>query len=243
MKSLSCATVLRDLTAFHDRELPVERLIAVEAHLAGCSACAREAAALRTIGDALRAGAAALQRPPAELAGLRDDVLSRLRGEYETSWRGRLAHAFEDLHLVWIGLSSAAATVLCVALALACLEFASPEREDSLAGIIAAIQAAKTNLVRQADDPATDRIQWAVEQSMSEGEAVLALMTVVTRDGRLVDLRLVDDSRDRQAIEHLLNAIAAARFEPARYPGSPMPTNVSVLWYLTRTTVRGKIIS
>lgn len=243
MKTLSCAAVLRDLSAFHDRELTVERLIAIEAHLAACAGCADEAARLRAIGESLRDGAAALQRPAEELAGFGADVMSRLRAEYEASWRGRLERAFEDLHLVWIGLSSAAATVLCVALALACLEFASPERDDSLAGIIAAVQAAKTNLVRQSDDSATDRLQWAVEQSMSEGEAVLALMTVVTRDGRLIDLRLVNDRRDRQQIENLLNAIAAARFEPARYPGSPVPANVSVFWYLTRTTVRGKVVS
>lgn len=243
MRALGCATVLRDLTAYHDRELPVERLIAIEAHLAGCPRCAREADQLRVIGEALRDGAVALQRPADELAGLGAGVLSRLRAEYEESWRGRLERTFEDLHLVWIGLTSAVATVLCVALALACLEFASPERDDSLAGIIAAMQAAKASLVRQSDDPATDRLQWAVEQSMSEGEAVLALMTVVTRDGRLVDLRLVNDPRDRQQIESLLNAIAAARFAPARYPGSPVPANVSVLWYLTRTTVRGKVVS
>ncbi len=243
MRTLGCAWVLRDLEAFYDRELPVERVIAIEAHLADCQACAAEVARVRAIGDALRDGAAALQPPPEDLAGLKAGVLSRLRAEYEESWRGRLGRAFEDLHLVWIGLGSAVATVVCVALALACLEFASPEREDSLAGIIAAMQAAKTNLVRASDDPATDRIQWAVEQSMSEGEAVLALATVVTRNGRLVDLRLINDSRDRQAIENLLNAIAAARFEPARYPGSPVPANVSVLWYLTRTTVRGKVVS
>jgi hypothetical protein len=78
---------------------------------------------------------------------------------------------------------------------------------------------------------------------MSEEEAVLALATVVTREGRLIDLRLVNDGRDRQQIDGLLNAISTARFEPARYTGSPVPTNVNVLWLLARTTVRGKVAS
>lgn len=241
MTPLGCAAVRRQLTDYHDRELPVQRLIAIETHLDGCASCAADAARLRLIGDALRDGAAARQSAADELAGLESGVVSRMRAEYEESWRRRFARTFEDMHLVWIGLSSAVATVICVAVALACLEFASPERDDSLAGIIAAMQSSNASFVRQAGDD--DEIGWAVERSMSEEEAVLALMTVVTRDGRLVDLRLVNDGRDRQRIEGLLNAISTARFEPARYTGSPVPTNVNVLWLLARTTVRGKVVS
>jgi hypothetical protein len=187
----------------------------------------------------VREGAAALQPEASALEGLGAGVLSRLQAEYEESWRGRFQRTFEDMHLVWIGLGSAVATVVCVAVALACLQFASPERDDSLAGIIGAMQSSNTSFVRQADES----VGWAVERSMSEDEVVLALMRVVTRDGRLLDLQLVNDRRDRQQIDALLNAIAAARFEPARYSGSPMPANVNVLWLLARTTVRGKVVS
>jgi hypothetical protein len=239
MKSLSCAAVRGRLTAFHDRELPVQQLIAIETHLERCVSCAAEAARLWRIGDAVREGAAALQPEASALEGLGAGVLSRLQAEYEESWRGRFQRTFEDMHLVWIGLGSAVATVVCVAVALACLQFASPERDDSLAGIIGAMQSSNTSFVRQADES----VGWAVERSMSEDEVVLALMRVVTRDGRLLDLQLVNDRRDRQQIDALLNAIAAARFEPARYSGSPMPANVNVLWLLARTTVRGKVVS
>lgn len=239
MTLLSCAAVRRLLTDFHDCELPVQRHLAVELHLERCAACAAEAARFDEIGEALREHAAGLQPSADDLTGLRSTVVSRMRAEYEESWRGRFERTFEDLHLVWIGVSSAVATVICVAVALACLEFASPEREDSLAGIIAAMQSSNASMVRKAGD--VDEIGWAVERSVSEEEAVLALATVVTREGRLVDLRLVNDGRDRQEIDGLLNAISRARFEPARYAGSPVPTNVNVLWLLARTTVRGKI--
>lgn len=241
MTALSCAAVRRRLTAFHDRELPVRQMFAVEAHLEGCAACAADAARLQVIGDLLRDGAAELQPAAGELDGLQAGVISRMRAEYDQSWRGRFERTFEDMHLVWIGLSSAVATVICVAVALACLEFASPERDDSLAGIIAAIQSSNASFVRQTTGH--DEIGSAIERSMSEEEAILALASVVTRDGRLIDPRLVSNGRDRQQIDDLLNAISTARFEPARYTGSPMPANVNVLWLLARTTVRGKIIS
>lgn len=239
MTALSCAAVRRLLTDFHDRELPVQQHLAVDVHLERCAACRAEAARFAAIGEALREHAAALQPSVDDLTGLQSSVVSRLRVEYEESWRGRFERTFEDLHLVWIGVSSAVATVICVAVALACLEYASPEREDSLAGIIAAMQSSNTSMVRQAGD--VDEIGWAVERSVSEEEAVLALATVVTREGRLLDLRLVSDGRDRREIDGLLNAISTARFEPARYAGSPVPTNVNVLWLLARTTVRGKV--
>jgi hypothetical protein len=233
--------VRRQLAEYVDRELPVQRMFAIEAHCEGCAACAAEVARLIAIGDALRDGAAAIQPAADELAGLAGTVVSRMGAEYDESWRGLFERSFEDMHLVWIGLSSAVATVICVAVALACLEFASPERDDSLAGIISAMQSSNANMVRQAG--VDDEIGWAVERSMSEEEAVLALATVVTREGRLIDLRLVNDGRDRQQIDGLLNAISTARFEPARYTGSPVPTNVNVLWLLARTTVRGKVAS
>ncbi len=241
MTVLGCAAVRRQLMDYHDRELPVQEQFAVEAHLEACEACAAEASRLRAIGDVLREGAAAMQPAPDDLVGLRAGVISRMRAEDDESWRGRFDRTFEDMHLVWIGLSSAVATVICVAVALACIEFASPERDDSLAGIIAAMQSSNASFVRETGDE--DEVGWAMESSMSEDEAVLALMTVVTRDGRLVDLRLVNDGRDRQQIEGLLNAISTARFAPARYVGSPMPTNVNVLWLFARTTVRGKVVS
>jgi len=242
MTPLSCATVRRRLTAYHDRELPVPALIAIETHLDGCPPCAREAVSLEAIGEVLRFGAAALQPDADELAGLPAGVVSRLKAEDAESWPARFGRMFEDMHLVWIGLGSAMATVICSALALACLHYASPERDDSLAGIIAAMASSKANLVRQVPaDTYDDDVANAMVRTMSEEEAVNALSAVVTREGRLIDLRGVTSDRDRQEILDLMNAMAAARFDTTRVGGAAVP--VSMVWVLVHTNVRAKAVS
>jgi len=242
MTPLSCAAVRRRLTAFHDRELPVDQLIAIEAHLEGCPPCAAEAGQLEAVGEALRFGAGALQTSIDELVGLRPGLVSRLKAEDHESWRAQFDRMFEDMHLVWIGLGSAVATVICSALALACLHFASPGRDDSLAGIIAAMASSRTNLVRQVPaDTYDDVVGNALVRSMSEEEATLALAAVVTRDGRLIDPRWVENDHDRQQILDLMNAITAARFDATRVGGAP--ASVNMVWLFAHTTVRGKVVS
>ena len=235
MTPLSCSSVRRCLTAFHDRELPVQALIAIEAHLEGCPPCAREAERLEQIGDALRFGATVLQGEAEDLAGLEPGVISRMNAEDAESWSACLGRTFEDMHLVWIGLSSAMATVICSALALACLHYAAPERDDSLAGIIAAMASSKANLVRQVPaDTYDDVVANALVRTMSEDEVVSALAAVVTREGRLIDLRATGGF-DRQEIIDLMNAASAARFDQTN--GRQLPVNM--VWILAHTTVRG----
>ena len=55
--------------------------------------------------------------------------------------RARIGRVFEDMHLVWIALASTTATFLCGAIALGTLQFASPERHDSMAAVIAVMAA------------------------------------------------------------------------------------------------------
>ena len=237
MTPLSCASVRRRLTGFHDRELPVQALIAIESHLEGCPPCAREAERLEQIGEALRFGAAVLHGEDDDLAGLEPGVISRMKAENAESWSAQLGRTFEDMHLVWIGLSSAMATVICSGLALACLHFAAPERDDSLAGIIAVMASSRANVVRQVPaDTYDDVVANALVRSMSDDEAVNALAAVVTREGRLVDLRTTGD-RDRREILDLMNAVSSARFEANQVNGSTQP--VSMVWILAHTTVRG----
>jgi hypothetical protein len=53
-----------------------------------------------------------------------------------------VARAFDDLHLVWIGLGATAATVACAGAVLSMLHFASPERNDSLSAMMPRVQRA-----------------------------------------------------------------------------------------------------
>ena len=73
MTLLTCAAVRRRLAAFHDRELPVGEMIAVESHIKECPPCARELRDLRSVGDELRAGRRAGARRRLDGAAARRD--------------------------------------------------------------------------------------------------------------------------------------------------------------------------
>lgn len=130
MTLLTCAAVQRRLQAFHDRELQVADLIAIEGHLHDCPPCARDLTELQTVGNALRLAAA--PAPSDDWTGVRSSVISRMRAEAHESWTACVRRAFDDLHLLWIGLASTAATCLCAAAVLSMLHFAPPRGRTRL---------------------------------------------------------------------------------------------------------------
>jgi hypothetical protein len=84
MRLLTCAAVRRGLPAFHDRELPIRDLIAIENHITDCLPCASELRALQAIGSALRVAAA--PGPSDDWTGLQPGVIGRMRAEAHESW-------------------------------------------------------------------------------------------------------------------------------------------------------------
>jgi anti-sigma factor RsiW len=86
---MTCGEARELLDALSDGELDAARRTAVEAHIAGCAACAASFQALKSLSASLRA--APYHRAP---AGLRADVRRALRGR-ETApagiWRTRVA--------------------------------------------------------------------------------------------------------------------------------------------------------
>ena len=108
MTLLTCAAVRRRLPAFHDRELPVGDLIAIEGHLHDCPPCNRDLKEMQDVGHALRLAAA--PAPSDDWRGVRSSVISRMRAEAHESWPAKVRRAFDDLHLVWVALASTAAT-------------------------------------------------------------------------------------------------------------------------------------
>ncbi len=240
MKLLTCSSVRRRLTAFHDRELPPEDFFAVQSHLETCPPCAREAAALEELRDLLRGSAPAPDAERADLSGLRADILSRLQQERDARWVSRVERFWDDVHLVWIGMAAAAASLICGMMMAGMLRYGpSPERNDSLAAMIQSM--ASSDLYR---DPYMrlpspgDAVPASFMDSMSEDEAVLALSAMVTREGRIDGLELLSTSKNHQNIEQLMDAISRSRFQPAQQAGSPV--SVNMVWLLARTTVRGK---
>ncbi len=239
-----CASVRRRLAAFHDRELAVGDLITIETHVDGCPACAGELQELRTVGDSLRLAAA--PGPTEDWDGVQSGVIGRMRAEAHESWTACTERMFDDLHLVWIGLAATAATVLCGAVALSALHFASPERDDSLAAMIDLISApagSNVNPVR-ADTflqfpsvPGSGPIEAMLAQPVSYEELTLALSAVVTREGRVSGLSVLTDPRPDD-LSSILDVLARGRLEPGRR-GS-LPVAVNLVWLVAHTTVRAK---
>jgi hypothetical protein len=258
MSVISCSSVRRRLEAWHDGRLRPAEQCAIDQHLDGCPPCAAEAKVLKDIGAALR-GHAAVRAPSTDaLAGLRTAVLGRATAEDATSWKSVAADVFQDMHFVWAGLSATAATLLCAALLGGMAYFTSPERSDSLSGIISALAVPVSDRAVVAIDPRMQPPRAAGVPAMlpptAEEDLVFALAAVVTQEGRVPRSRsqlLLANRTDREAVLRLMNAVAAAKFEPARFGDEGVPVKLVALrrastgsphvpFFLTHTTVRGK---
>ena len=254
MTLLTCAAVQRRLQAFHDRELAVGDTIAVEHHVSGCPPCSRELRALRSVGDALRVAAA--PAPADDWTGLQPGVISRMRAEAHESWAARARRCLDDVHLVWIGLASAAATVVCAASVLSLLHFAAPEqRDDSLAAVIQVIGAepgsdenpalldgrnTMTGPVRPQPPtvPQNGVVFATLENALMSQDMMVPLAASVSREGRLSGLRTLSSGVDPREIRDLIEALSRGRLDPAQLEGSPIA--VSLVWVVAHTTVKPK---
>jgi hypothetical protein len=225
MTLLTCRAATRRLAAFHDRELPVAELIAVEAHVHDCPPCARRLRELQAVGDALRVAAA--PGPSDDWTGLQPGVISRMRAETDESWASTIRRNFDDMHLVWIGLASTVATFLCAAVALGALHFASPERDDSLAAVIAFASAPVAPEVRPLNyvTGVSDRNLMSATL-ISEDELVTAMAAAVTRDGRVGGLSMIANDRHRREMDTILDAFMRTKLEPATEFDSTQAVNI-----------------
>lgn len=248
MTAFTCATVRDRLEALHDRELPVRAQIAVEAHLRECRGCRDTLQDLRELGEALRRAAA--PPPPDEWTGVRSGVISRMRAEANEAWPAKLGRMFDDMHLVWIGLASTAASLLCAAIALGTVSSAATERHDSLAGVFAVMAAPSGSDLNPArldwryrvpSVPQDGVVQRTLEDNIltdtvSDMDSMLALSAVVTRDGSVADLSILTNDHDGRRVTSLLDAISQARLQPAELAGSPVAVNL--VWLVAQTTVK-----
>ena len=248
MTLLTCSVVERRLASFHDRELPVCEMIAMESHVQSCPPCARQLRELQTIRDLLRSAAA--PAPSDDWTGLQSGVMSRMRAEEHESFVARARRTFEDMHLVWIALASTTATFLCGAIVLTMLQFASPERSDSLAAVMAVFAAPlgsdlnPARLDRFISAPTTvpgdDMIQATLAGSSSSDDAVLPLSVTVSREGRVSGIYILTNDHPGGDVTPVLDAIYRTRLQPAQAGGEPVAVNL--VWLLAHTTVKGKII-
>ena len=245
MTLLTCAAVRRRLPAFYDRELPIPDLIAIESHVSDCPPCSGELRELRELGDVMRCAAA--PGPADDWTGLQSGVISRMRAEAFESLPARTRRMFDDMHLVWIGLAAAVATVICGTLALSAMHFASPERDDSLAAMIAVISAPSGSDLNPVKNdqflqvptvPTRGAVEFVLAQPVTRDELVLALNAVVMQDGRVSGLSVIGTEPHPREFSPILRALSTARLEPGRLGASPVAVNL--VWLLAHTTVKAK---
>ena len=247
---MTCASVRRRLECYHDRELPVRDMIAVESHVEDCPPCSSELRALQAVREALRLASA--PAPAEDWAGLQPGVISRMRAEQNESWTARAQRFADDVHLVWIGLASAAATVVLAGSILSLLH-AAPDREDSLAAVFAMLGAPSGSDL----NPATldgrglnlgptpvlaptvpqDGVVFAsLENATMPDDVVVPLSVRLTKEGRLAGVEMLDRTATAREISALIQAISKGRLEPASYGGAPVA--VDLVWLLAHTTVK-----
>ena len=244
MKPLSCVATRRRLSAFLDGELVVADQVAVDGHLRRCRACAEELAAMRGVGDMLRArSSAAAPNGASVLDDLEKDIMSRLSAEREESVSAQVSRAFQDMRLGLAALCSTCATMVSVLLVVGIFHFAPlSERPDSLAGMMETLGAPAIGMDSRIMSPRPSEPDTMVDGLVSEEDEVFALAAVVTRNGRLVSPEVLSkqlSEAERVRVNRLLDEMSRARFEPARMGGTAV--SVKTVLVLARTTVRAKM--
>jgi Putative zinc-finger len=254
MTPLSCTVVLEQLEAFHDGELPVDRQIAVSSHVDHCESCASALAEFESLGSILRTTAPG--RVPLacdEAAGHVSAIVNRVKVEDDASLAMRVQELFDDRHILYAGLGAAAATVACLVIMLSMMRFATKERSDSLAGMLNVLSAPVLEehplVIRPIVLDARVMMPRALDSMFSNGDfgdEVLAVSGIVTRDGRVANVAVLDANStddglpvsDAKRYESLVNAVSRVQFEPVMKEGSPVAVNM--VWFVANTTVRGR---
>ena len=249
MKSLTCRTVRRNLAAYCDRELDLPLHLAVRVHLADCASCRREGEAIESLGRAVRQSTAARHRARRDdLSTLRNAVVGRFQAERAYSIAHGLERMIDDLRMLWAAAGATIATAVCVVALLGFVRLTLREIPYSMSAVIGALA-----------DPGSNRNPVSVDGRMllprpaspSEmpppvlhgEEAVLMLTAVITREGELRDLAVLESglrglNAENPAVVKLLDTVSQTRFQPARAGGAPVAVNV--VWMLAHTTVFGK---
>ena len=132
--------------------------------------------------------------------------------------------------------------------------FAIRENPESMAAMIANISSplgSNQNPYRQLDPslqlPSAVNAAFP-EADASNQDAVFAIAATVTREGEVAYLNLLHGSegtgpslsaKERREVKELLDTMAKARFEPARFGNSPVAVNM--VWLYAQVNVRPKV--
>ena len=248
MRSMKCRLARRELAAYRDGELPMDRQLAIRAHLAGCPACLGEMEDVERLGGMLRqASSVRVESMGDTLASVHARVITRVQADPPQRLGRRAARAFDDQgHWLWAVAGASAATLVCLVAVLGVARLSQREVPHSMAAIIGALA-----------DPGSNRNPMTIDErlllpraypgeimpaALAERDAVFALSAVVTREGHVQNLELLGRGAMRaweaEQVLEVLDLAAQTRFEPARSGGTAVAVNV--VWLLAHTTVVGK---
>lgn len=203
-----------------------------------------------------------------DLATMRSSVLERVRAERDQSMPVRIRQMFSDARLLWTALGATASVLVCVGVASGVFNAATElERRDSLAGMIDMLANPGSDQNPRVLDgrvwcPSGEDACRTVLSQMSlpralqpdlvlngvtDEDVAFAVSAVVTREGRISNYELLlserAGGRRRQGAASLdadapavLDAVRRSRFAPATDAQGPVA--VSVVWLVTRTTVK-----
>jgi anti-sigma factor RsiW len=253
IRYIGCETARDLLDAFIDGELGMDAQVMVESHLRWCRTCAARVEDMSTIGDIVRLGPETIRAPHDDtraLSAMQAEVLTRVRAERDQSFAVRLREMVSDSHLLWPALGASMAVLFCLCGAFGVMQLATAENPDSLAAMIASSHPGSESNPMRLDDArlaprvvgdavALDRIQ--------DDDAVFAVATVVTREGRVANYELLlptqpvtrqhrRSARGDAEVAALLHAVKQSRFTPAQ-GASGRPVAVNMVWVFARTTV------
>lgn len=245
MHEHSCGDVRRRLEAFCDGEVPFAERLTIQNHLTECVACSLEAEAIAGLGSTLRHMAAEVGEHAAVVPlRLSAQVVEQLGVEERLSLQSQVVSLFQDMHLVWAGIGATVATLICVVGSVSVLHAANQERPDSLAGVISLLAnpGSNANPVRLNYDMMAPRAVTDASIEMSGEDAEYALSAVVSREGRVQGIEVMNDARplgNRAVVNAMLNEAYRVQFAPAQARTGD-PVAVSMVWLVANTTVKGR---
>ena len=243
MHERPCVDVRKRLEAFHDGEVPVEDRIAIQNHLSECVACNLEAEELAALSSTLRDFSEdTTDRWSAEPLGMASRVTERLGVEEHFSFRSQIGRLFQDMHLVWAGLGASAATMICVIGSASVLHATNQERPNSMARVISVLASPGSN-----DNPLRLNYEMLVPRTatdapleMSEEDTQYALSAVVSKEGRVQGVEVIDQRpSSKPGVNAMLNDAYRVQFAPAIARGDAVA--VSMVWLVANTTVKGRL--
>jgi hypothetical protein len=240
MHELPCATVQDRLEAFHDGELSIDERVVIQNHLGECVPCAMVSDEIDAVGHGLRDLAAKISEHdttvPSEIS---THVLDRLRVEEQMSMRAQFTDWFSDMHFVWAGLGATVATMICVVGSASVLHAASQERPNSMARAISVLASPGSN-----DNPLRLNYEMNAPRAvndaaieMSEEDAEYALSAVVSREGRVQGVEVINNMPG-PGVNAMLNEAYRVQFAPATARGDAVA--VSMVWLVANTTVKAR---